>query len=150
MIVHYMQPHFPSVPNPELGSELHPDRFGQAWDSIWGRLRRGKVAGETVRAAYRANLKYVLERVRLLVRSIDAERVVITADHGNSFGSWGLYGHPQAPIAAVRNVPWCELSARDVSGYEPTTTTYRDTERGRVAGEPNEGVESKLRDLGYL
>ena len=150
MIVHYMQPHFPSVPNPELGSELHPDRFGQAWDSIWERLRDGEVAEGTVRAAYRKNVEYVLESVKLLVRSIDAERVVITADHGNSFGSWGLYGHPRAPVAAVRNIPWCELSAQDVSGYEPTTTAHRDAERDRVAGELDEGVESKLRDLGYL
>lgn len=143
MIVHYMQPHFPSVPNPELGSGLRPDRFGKAWDSIWDRLRKGDISESTVRSAYRQNLEYVLESVELLVTSINAGRVVITADHGNSFGSWGLYGHPQAPIAAVRNVPWCELSARNTSGYEPADEHER-------ASKTEVDVTSKLRDLGYL
>jgi hypothetical protein len=148
MIVHYMQPHFPSVPNPDLGSGLRRDLFGtgDAWDSIWDRLRKGEVSEAAVRTAYRENLEHVLDSVSLLVDSIDAERVVITADHGNSFGSWGLYGHPRAPIAALREVPWCELAAQDVSGYEPETTAGQD-----VIHEPTaEGVESKLRDLGYL
>lgn len=146
MIVHYMQPHFPSVPHPELGSELEPDRFGQAWDSIWDRLRKGKVSEAAVRRAYRENLVYVLERLEVLLTSIDAERVVITADHGNTFGKWGLYGHPPAPIAEIRNVPWCELSAQDVSGYDPVATPSEDTERERT----DDDIESKLRDLGYL
>jgi hypothetical protein len=146
MIVHYMQPHFPSVPNPELESGLDPDRFGQAWDSVWGRLRKGKLSEAVVRRAYRENLEYVLESVEVLLTSIDAERVVITADHGNTLGKWGLYGHPPAPIAEIRNVPWCETSARNVSGYEPVTTPDRDTAHEAV----DEAVESKLRDLGYL
>jgi hypothetical protein len=148
MIVHYMQPHFPSVPRPELESGLQPDRFGQKWDSVWDRLRKGELAEATVRQAYRENLEYVLKNVEVLLTSIDAERVAITADHGNTFGRWGLYGHPPAPIAAIRNVPWCETSARDVSGYEPATATRRDD--GHVGDAIEGDVESKLRDLGYL
>jgi hypothetical protein len=142
MIVHYMQPHFPSVPRPTLQSETQSARPDSKWDLPWTRLRKGDLSRDIVWKAYRENLEYVLESVELLVNSIDVDRVVITADHGNSFGSWGLYGHPQAPIPVLRDVPWCELTARDTSGYEPTTEPDRDA--------PRPEVESMLRDLGYL
>lgn len=119
MIVHYMQPHFPSVPRPKYQSAVGLDRGRSDWSSVWDQLRKGRVDREQVWRAYRANLEYVLKSVEDLVTGIDAEQIVVTADHGNSFGSWGLYGHPAAPIDAIRRVPWCECTARDVSGVDP-------------------------------
>lgn len=62
----------------------------------------------------------MLESVELLLENIDAERAIITADHGNAFGEWGYYRHPEGcPIPAVRNVPWIVTSARDQKTHEP-------------------------------
>lgn len=155
MIVHYMQPHFPSVPHPEVGSGIDIEAVGDHWESVWDALRRGQISETAVWTAYRDNLRYALEHVQRLVESIDADRVVITADHANSFGSWGLYGHPSAPIRAIREVPWVALRARDTGAYDPDPQAWVDagqqrnsSERGREA--PDEAVAAKLRNLGYL
>ncbi|TKX74502.1 hypothetical protein EXE46_09090 [Halorubrum sp. GN11_10-6_MGM] len=58
--------------------------------------------------------------MELLLDNIDAERVVITADHGEAFGEYGFYWHKVAcPLPIVRQVPWIETTAEDTGGYEP-------------------------------
>lgn len=146
MIVHYMQPHFPSIPRPEYRSGIDLDGVGTSWSSVWDQLRKGEIDREDVWDAYRENLEYVLESVEKLVRNIDADRVAITADHANSFGSWGLYGHPAAHIDAVRRVPWCEFEARNVWNTQIDTPTWVSTGDAEV----DEDVSEKLRSLGYL
>lgn len=154
MVVHYMQPHFPSVPHPEVGSGIDIEAVGDHWESVWDALRRGQISEPAVRDAYRDNLRYVLEYVQRLVESIDADRVIITADHANSFGSWGLYGHPSAPIRAIREVPWVALSAVDTGAYDPDPEWVDGngdaTESGADRETPDEAVASMLRNLGYL
>lgn len=66
LVVHYMQPHFPSLAHPELGSELQPDTDG--WPaSIWTRLENGEITEETVWEAYRSNLEFVIDEVELIL-----------------------------------------------------------------------------------
>ncbi|MFC4356333.1 hypothetical protein ACFO0N_00050 [Halobium salinum] len=144
MIVHYMQPHFPSVPDPLTGG-MNAETLGEGkgWEDPWEKLRRGELSFERVWRSYARNLEYVLDDVALLLRSLDADRVVITADHGNAAGEWGVYGHPKVPIPVLRNVPWYETSARDDGEYEP------ELERPERGG-TEEGVEDKLSALGYL
>ena len=146
MIVHYMQPHFPSVPSPELGSEIDPvlNTTGEVlWDSVWDSLRDGDVTEAEVWAAYCENARYILSKIELLLNNIDAPRVVLTADHGNSFGTYGIYGHPYgAPIKALREVPWCEVSATDSGEYQPPESSER-------IESVNSDVEQRLSDLGY-
>lgn len=146
MVVHYMQPHFPSIPRPEYGSAIRLDNVGEKWESVWDQLRKGRVGREEVWEAYRANLEHVLDSVERLITSIDTDRLVISADHGNSFGSWGFYGHPAAPIDAIRRVPWCELSTRDVSGARIDAPPW--VSQPEPTADAN--VEEKLQDLGYL
>ncbi|GAB6862241.1 sulfatase-like hydrolase/transferase [Haloplanus litoreus] len=143
LLVHYMQPHFPSVPDP-IGSAIDIDTFGEQWESIWDDLEAERISEERVWESYRTNLEYVLDDVALLLENVDAETVVITADHGNALGECGFYGHPPLnPHPSVRRVPWVETSARDTMGYEPSQ------EANRV--DPSDGdVQSHLRDLGYL
>lgn len=143
LIVHYMQPHFPSVPQ-HLGYATDLDEWGTHWDSPWDDVREGKVDKSDLLDAYRANLEYVLDDVAILLRSIDAERVVISADHGNAFGEWGVWGHPQEPLPVLRRVPWVVTQARDSGEYVPDAEyqQHRDVD---------EGVKSeRLRALGYV
>lgn len=118
VVAHYMQPHFPSVPHPELGSRIDPEETGWS-DSVWDRLRRNEIDRETVESAYVDNLRYVLDELELLLDSVDG-RVAVTADHGNAFGERGFYGHGDyIPLACVRRVPWWETEADDSGAYEP-------------------------------
>jgi len=146
MIVHYMQPHFPSIPKPDHQSGIDLNDVGDGWSSVWEMLRRGEADTEEVWNAYRANLEHVLDSVGELVTSIDADQVVVTSDHGNAFGSWGLYGHPPAPIDAVRQVPWCETTARNVSDRNVDTPSWVSEGADRL----DSGTEKKLKDLGYI
>jgi hypothetical protein len=144
MIIHYMQPHFPAIPRPELGSEmgLTNDGTREHWDSIWYDLRHGTVELEEVWAAYEANLRYVLDDVAILLNNVDADRAVITADHGNAIGEYAIYGHPTGtPIGPLRRVPWLVTSATDEGRHEPADWKRADATSALV--------EERLRDLGY-
>lgn len=141
MIVHYMQPHVPFVPQPELGEYGQAEDFGHGFDDIWHRVG-GELSYETVWQAYRDNLHYVLTDVELLLSNLDADTVAISADHGNAIGEWGVYGHPPDRLLSVlRDVPWVETTATDTGEYQPSTE--RQSEGG--ASE----IEDRLRALGY-
>jgi hypothetical protein len=134
MIVHYMQPHHPFVRQP-LG-----EGFGAT--DPWDLLQRGEVDRETIWAAYRENLRYVLDRLPTLLRNVDARNAVITADHGNLLGEYGFYAHPaKVAVSELRRVPWCRTTARDEGTYDPTLTPGTEAE--------SDVVERRLEDLGY-
>lgn len=143
MIVHYMQPHHPFVDS-SIQTSLSPDGFGEMGrESVWNLLREGAVDRDRVWKDYQANLEYVLEDVSRLLENIDAAQVVITADHGNSVGEWGLYGHYRnVPHAGMKHVPWCETSAENVRKDKLERPSERETD--------SQDVQSRLEDLGYL
>jgi len=88
---------------------------------------RGEVEFEELWDSYRMNLELVLEEVRTLLSNLDAETVVITADHGNAVGELRMYGHPAGFLhPAVRKVPWIETTATDQLTYEPSVGTESD------------------------
>lgn len=136
LIVHYMQPHFPSIPDP-IGHGR------ERLDTAWKQLMVGRIDEDRLWESYIANLSYVLEYVELLLKNVDAEVTVISADHGNAKGEWGVYSHPHGlPIDVLRNVPWYRTSAKDRGEYSPKLkdekTTANDAE-----------IDKRLRALGY-
>ncbi len=142
LIVHYMQPHYPFLTRPDLHDGMVVAGFGDAEETFWERVRRGDVSTDVAWEAYRENLRYVLEEVEFLLSTIDADRVVVTADHGNAIGRWGIYGHPSSvPMADLRRVPWVETTASRENDYEPEVTPDP---------QADDRIESRLEDLGYL
>ncbi|ESP90035.1 hypothetical protein [Candidatus Halobonum tyrrellensis] len=139
LIVHYMQPHFPSVPTP-ITSGLSVDGFGDDSMSVWDDIAEGRITVDEARDAYRANLDYVLDDVELLLSNVDADTVAISADHGEAFGEHGVFGHDGSALPAVRRVPWVEASATDTGDHDPA-----DHERADVSS----SVEDRLQQLGY-
>jgi hypothetical protein len=131
LVAHFMQPHYPFVPDP-LDEGIALGRDHTPWDTVWDRIRKGTLSRERAWSGYRENLRYALDHVETLLENVDAERVVITADHGNLLGEFGLYAHPQyVPIPALKRVPWCVTSATDEGRHEPaepqeTTDVSRD------------------------
>lgn len=145
LIAHYMQPHCPFVGSGYSKQKKSPAEWGhESTRDIWRRLEDGDVKAAQVREAYRANLEYVLEEVALLLNNISAERVVITSDHGNAIGEWGLYGHPaHMPFQCLRTVPWVRTVARDSGTHTPTT------EQTHVIEDDETSVTERLEALGY-
>ncbi|WP_435097457.1 hypothetical protein [Halarchaeum sp. P4] len=141
LVVHYMQPHFPCVPAGD-GDGIALERFGKESLSVWEELRFGWRDPEDVWADYLENLRYVLDEVRLLVENIDAERVAVTADHGNALGERHLYGHVGGvSTPELREVPWCIAEASDTGSHEPANYENEAVSDG--------GVVSRLEALGY-
>lgn len=127
MIVHYMQPHAPLITDPDF--------------NYFDELRSGEISKEEALAAHRENLRMVLEEVQILLKNIDASKVVISADHGESFGEWGIYGHqPHSVHPSLRRIPWIETTASDNHTHQPAD--YDDQSF-------DTNVESQLKALGY-
>jgi hypothetical protein len=149
LVVHYMQPHHPFVPEP-LAADSGMARTGahSSEASPWVLLRRDEVSVERVRSAYEANLRYAIESVETLVANLDG-RVAVTADHGNLFGEWGLYGHPMhTPVPSLLAVPWVEMTAADGRTVDPELAPPESLPVSRVYDA--ESDESRLEALGYL
>lgn len=139
LIVHYVQPHHPFLDLDDRfdGAAFGPDRS----DTVVDALRKGKIDRDTYWQAYQDNLRRALDDVEVLLANIDADRVAITADHGDALGEWGIYDHPVGCLhPAVKDVPWVETTASDTGEYIPDEeTTQTDT-----------SVEDRLQSLGYL
>lgn len=141
MIVHYMQPHHPFYrrggerDDVELVTdESHPE-------FLRSRLNGFKATPE-VYDSYYDNLRYVLDEVEVLRENFDAERAIITSDHGQALGEGFCYDHIVGMNhSEMRLVPWARFSAFDTGNLEPDGYTDRAT---RAA------TEEQLESLGYL
>lgn len=121
LLVHYLQPHVPflSAETPSLSRENF-DFDANSSPDAWDQVTRGELSRETAIRWYRQSLKYVLEDVQLLLTNLDADRVVLTADHGEAFGEWGIYGHPEnINLSCLTEVPWLETEATDKDAHTP-------------------------------
>jgi hypothetical protein len=150
LIVHYMQPHYPFIRHSDVDDGIYLEFFSEGATEtsrerdVWTQFREGELTEAEVRELYLDNLRYVLDDVELLLENVDADTVVLSADHGNAFGEFGVYGHPPGmPFRSVREVPWYTTSATDTGVYVP------ETEPLDTAGN-DETVDDRLRDLGYL
>lgn len=142
MIVHYLQPHRPFLNYPDLSHQMTEDFTEKEAENVFYKLRHGKISEGTVREAFRDNLRAGLDEVDRLLRNIEAETTIITADHGNMFGKHFLYDHPHnVPHPGLRRVPWIETTAvnRDNESPERTETDNASSD-----------VEKRLQDLGYI
>lgn len=143
LIVHYLQPHLPFLSNDSEGLQI--ENFSgdhrQATPGDWVLIQRGERDPDTVWDEYRDTLRWVLDDVELLIRNLDADSFVISADHGNAFGEFGVYGHPcRTALPCLTEVPWVETSAVDEETHEPAEydTTAQNFE-----------LENRLEALGY-
>lgn len=148
LLVHYMQPHtpFPGIEETEPIEHSKVGTIDPEHTTVWELIDEGKITREEAWDAYIDNLRWVLDDVSLLLENIDAEKVILTADHGDCFGEWLLYGHPQGvQVPVLKRVPWVELSAEDTQSYEPDFEG-----REEIEDDVDESVEDRLEQLGYL
>lgn len=138
LIVHYMQPHAPYVNGPLDRGEIYNYE-----SSPFAALRCGE-SHDRVYNAYKDNLRLVLDSVDRLIHNIDIDNVVITADHGELFGEFGLYGHMAGmPHPKLKQVPWVETTATNTR--EETVEIEKEN-----PGNTEEQTQELLRALGYI
>jgi hypothetical protein len=115
-VIHYVQPHAPFLHC--VGKyDSRGDEDGGT-QNIWHGLRDGTYDPADVWRDYGRNLLTVLDHVETLVRNLGGD-VVVTSDHGNAFGEYGIYGHPRhVPIPPIRRVPWARTTGREDGSYE--------------------------------
>jgi hypothetical protein len=137
VILHYTQPHRPYLSNVVLESrdpyeyEVKPFAY----------LRDGGKR-QTVWEAYLDDLRWVLDDIQIFLENITAEKVVISADHGEAFEEFGVYGHSCGSVHPhVRRVPWVTTTATNTGSYVPAVTPSENTE---VSAQEN------LEALGYI
>lgn len=146
LVVHYMQPHYPFLGH-RLGDGVVPTQIGgeNGTRSAWDLLRDGELTTEEVWEAYRSNLERVLDDVDLFRSVVDADEVVLSADHGNALGEFGIYGHPaRMPLGCLREVPWVGTSATATRAYSPSF------DRSVDPVDDDSTVTDRLRSLGYV
>lgn len=130
MIVWYMQPHFPARTFNKVG--------------MFKKLRDGEFNYSRVWEAYLDNVQWVINDIALLLQNLDAETVAVTADHGESFGEYGVYGHaPNIPTPQLKLVPWLTLTAEDTDTHNPEYGRNHSSRDREVA------VNEQLSSLGY-
>lgn len=77
---------------------------------IWGLAKEGKLSNEKLESLYISNLKRVLSTVQTLVQFSDVENIVLTSDHGEALGEYGVYAHPDwIDHPKVRKIPWLKV-----------------------------------------
>ncbi|WP_285266193.1 sulfatase-like hydrolase/transferase [Halobacterium salinarum] len=137
LMVHYMQPHLPYI-----GQAVREGRPPTALEQEgYEQLETGDAEREEVYDLYEETLRFVLDDIEELLENVDAETVAITADHGEAFGEFRAYGHPEGfPHPIVKKVPWVETTATDERSREPDLET---TQNSQI------DLEEHLRDLGY-
>ena len=148
VVAHTVQPHYPHIC--EFGGRLravpnglHPTELGLAGDredglQVQGFLSQGRVDLDLARRSYRAAVEYAWERARTLAADLAEQgyTTVVTADHGELFGEWGLVEHPvDIPVAGLVEVPWLVVGPP-----------------ARVEDAPGAGetVDDRLAALGYI
>jgi hypothetical protein len=137
IITHYTQPHLPYI-----GAAYRDGREAtELEDRGYELLEEGRGSRNEVYEAYKETLRWVLNDIEDLLKNIDAEKVVITSDHGEAFGEWKAYGHPEGfPHPVVRKVPWVETTATDELTRKPDLDIDSSAETD---------IEQHLKDLGY-
>lgn len=160
LIVHYMQPHYPFIENPDINVGQRLDETEETEETdIWERLRNGdaSVPESEIWEAYRNNLDRTLPIVQELITGLTG-RSVITSDHGNMFGERSTpipiaeWGHPPGTYTKeLVTVPWQIVSAserRDIRAEQPRSQPSQFTPN--TDQQPTDDLTTdRLQALGY-
>lgn len=149
LIVHFVQPHFPFIgpAGESLGDEMSIrsgiDGGDESIQTVWDCLESGLISEAAVWKAYRENLEIVLRDVAGLLDDLDG-KTVLTSDHGNAFGEYGLYGHAgRKAIKELIQVPWLEIESEERRRIVSQSSTRERAETNKAE------LEQRLSDLGY-
>jgi hypothetical protein len=140
VVAHWLQPH-----EPFIADEARLVGGGATESNVWNGLQSGDLDSGDVWQSYKATLGRALVALEGFIQSFDGT-LLITADHGNAFGEWGIYGHPFGwPQPAVRKVPWVLVEC----GGESDSLGGQQILDAAAGGEAASNTQKQLRALGY-
>jgi len=152
LIVHFVQSHYPLVPDDRFQFEFWQGTDGLEFgddtraSQVWEAIGLGLADPDDVWSAYRDNLEYVMDHAWDLIEDLDG-KTVVHSDHGNALGSrsWPIpvktYGHPMGlRLSELVTVPWAVV--------EGERRIVRD-DGANQRGHETEEMEERLRALGY-
>jgi len=144
LIIHYAQPHAPFLhSNGKYQSKNEIPGEGNT-QNVWKGLQRNEFSNDEVWSDYGKNLENVLDDVQTIINNVSGT-IVITADHGNLIGEWGVYGHPSyVPIPQLKRVPWVIAEGNDQRSYELNSELKSPDDNYELA------TKEHLKDLGYF
>lgn len=114
LIIHFIQPHFPFVTQPDLIFRPQWGGEGSSEDNpnhVWDALERGLISKEEAWSGYSENLEFIASDIDSLAEELPG-KTVISSDHGNMVGErtpflGRIYGHPgKIRTPELVCVPW--------------------------------------------
>lgn len=142
-VIHYNQPHAPFL-HCAGKYDSAKDELG-ATQNVWDGLEEGQYDNTEVWEDYGKNLLLVLDHVNTLIEDFSG-KIVVSADHGNCLGEYGIYGHPShCPVPSVREVPWAITEGNGRGEYELGDSDLEDLEKS-----DDEEIKEHLSHLGYF
>lgn len=115
MIIHYLQPHHPFLKGPRGEGTGRIQSLGADEINVYQLLEEGQFKPKQVRRGYEENVKIVLSEVKKLVKNGCLRgKIVVTADHGECLGEFGLWCHqPGVHLKPLVEIPWLEVKPDD-------------------------------------
>jgi hypothetical protein len=149
VICHLLQPHYPFI-GPAGRKIEHRSVTGGGvieatgeFESIWKMLEDGNINKQSVYTAYDENLDLAMDVIQEYLSEL-VGKTVITSDHGNAFGEFGIYGHPGKKFLDVLvEVPWLEIEGDKRRRITVGTNTQSREHDQQL-------VEDRLKKLGYM
>lgn len=150
LIVHYMQPHYPFLPE---GGEVEKMELD---DHFWHmKMRRNSdTLKEKIWRMYEDNLSRALNSVEEFVGASKG-LTVITSDHGNFVGERASpipvreWGHPIGIYdSTLVEIPW--FVVENGSSRKRITSGEKRERSQKISEEDEEKVKEKLKGLGYM
>ena len=106
LIVHYLQPHVPYIGKTRIKVRPPKEKFDP--NPFYEYVRYRSVR-EKIKKAYDDNIREVWKHVERLIKHLPG-KTIITSDHGELLGEWGLYFHPYGlRFRKLLEVPWIEV-----------------------------------------
>lgn len=145
-VVHYMPPHAPFLHCPNKYTIKNKPAGWKTIDTWFG-LQINEFKREDVWEDYGKNLLTVLDEVQRMIRHVDGD-VIITSDHANAMGEFGIYSHPKyVPVPSVKKVPLVRAKGKgekyDIGELDDVVDVEKEIEKKEV------NVENQLEALGY-
>lgn len=118
-VIHCMQPHHPFIGKTRIdgGGWKRKASDVRKKETVYELLESGKITREHALKAYQDNLAYILRVIAhqdWLLQS--GKRIVLSSDHGNCFGEYGVYSHPEKmSLPELLEVPYFQLELSHIN-----------------------------------
>lgn len=116
--IHYIQPHHPFIGERRIReggweytrNQLKDIQKQVVEEDVYSMLKEGVIKKEEVIQAYEDNLRLVLKEAEKIIKNFKSKKIIVTSDHGDCFGEYGIYAHPENTyIKELILVPWFEI-----------------------------------------